>query len=113
VLDDDILYLREDTVFAFEAGLRWESGNVPGLRGRVGIVQFRGDGAVAFKTKRRLHRMKLAADTSCVVPLDKLVGWIGRVVPRAFAAIGDGEITAIECSGEGVLLLEAQSETPG
>jgi hypothetical protein len=30
LLDDDILYLREDLVFAFENSLRWENGNVPG-----------------------------------------------------------------------------------
>src|SRR5206468_2561257 len=46
-LDDDIFYLREDLVFAFEPTLRWENGNVPGLRGRLPVVQFRGDGAVA------------------------------------------------------------------
>ena len=49
-LDDDIFYLREDLVFAFEATLRWENGNVPGLRGRLPVVQFRGDGAVALRS---------------------------------------------------------------
>ena len=31
-LDDDIFYLREDLVFAFEPVLRWENGHVPGSR---------------------------------------------------------------------------------
>ena len=52
-LDDDILYLREDLVFAFEASLRWENGNVPGLRGKLPVVQFRGDGAVALRAVKR------------------------------------------------------------
>ena len=52
-LDDDILYLREDLVFAFEATLRWENGNVPGLRGKLPVVQFRGDGALALRTRSR------------------------------------------------------------
>ncbi|HPH65621.1 MAG TPA: tetratricopeptide repeat protein [Kofleriaceae bacterium] len=105
-LDDDILYLREDVVYAFEATLRWENGNVPGMRGQFGVVQFRGDGAVALHTALPLMRIKLSAAAPCTVPVARLAGWIGRVVPRAVNVEGAGPIQSVECSGEGVILIE-------
>jgi hypothetical protein len=65
VLDDDILYLREDLIFAFESTLRWENGNVPGLRGKLNVVQFRGDGALAVRLARPLVRVKLPPSGLC------------------------------------------------
>ena len=109
-LDDDILYLREDLVFAFEATLRWESGNVPGLRGKFPIVQFRGDGALAIRVQhdRPLVRVKLPASGVVFVDADRLAGWIGRVIPRAVAPPVGGPMgaTCIECTGEGIVLVE-------
>lgn len=109
-LDDDILYLREDLVFAFEATLRWESGNVPGLRGKFPIVQFRGDGALAIRVHddRPLVRVKLPANGVVFIDADRLAGWIGRVIPRAVAPPVGGPMgsTCIECTGEGIVLVE-------
>jgi uncharacterized protein (AIM24 family) len=111
-LDDDILYLREDLVFAFEASLRWENGNVPGLRGRLPVVQFRGDGAVALRTGKPLVRIKLPQQGVLFVEAARLAGWIGRVIPRAVmpAAGGPIEGVCVECTGEGVVLLDPIGE---
>ncbi|HEY4243868.1 MAG TPA: tetratricopeptide repeat protein [Kofleriaceae bacterium] len=107
-LDDDILYLREDLVFAFEATLRWENGNVPGLRGKLPVVQFRGDGALALKLARPLVRVKLPANGVIFVDAERLAGWIGRVIPRAVVPPAGGPMGAmcVECTGEGVVLVE-------
>jgi uncharacterized protein (AIM24 family) len=111
-LDDDILYLREDLVFAFEASLRWENGNVPGLRGKLPVVQFRGDGAVALRTSKPLVRIKLPQQGVVFVEAARLAGWIGRVIPRAVmpAAGGPIEGVCVECTGEGVVLLDPVGE---
>jgi Flp pilus assembly protein TadD/uncharacterized protein (AIM24 family) len=111
-LDDDILYLREDLVFAFEATLRWENGNVPGLRGKLPIVQFRGDGAVALRLARPLVRVKLPAQGMVFVDADRLAGWIGRVIPRAVVPPPGGPLGAmcVECTGEGIVLVEPAPE---
>ena len=111
-LDDDILYLREDLVFAFEASLRWENGNVPGLRGKLPVVQFRGDGAVALRLVRPLVRVKLPAQGLVFVDADRLAGWIGRVIPRAVVPPPGGPLggTCVECTGEGVVLVEPASD---
>lgn len=112
VLDDDILYLREDLVFAFEATLRWESGNVPGLRGKLPVVQFRGDGALAARLIRPLVRVKLPAQGVVFVDADRLAGWIGRVIPRAVVSPTGGPLgtMCVECTGEGVVLIEPAPE---
>jgi hypothetical protein len=95
-------------VFAFEATLRWENGNVPGLRGRLPVVQFRGDGAVALRSERPLVRVKLPPSGIVFVDAARLAGWIGRVIPRAVvpptgAPMGD---VCVECTGEGVVLID-------
>lgn len=107
-LDDDILYLREDLVFAFEQTLRWETGHVPGLRGKLPIVQFRGDGSLVLRLKKPLVRVKLPAQGVVFVDVRRLGGWIGRVIPRAVvpAPHGPHGDLCIECTGEGIVLVE-------
>jgi hypothetical protein len=109
-LDDDILYLREDLVFAFESTLRWESGNVPGMRGKLPVVQFRGDGALAFRPSRPLVRVKLTSSGVVFVDAERLAGWIGRVIPRAVVPPTDGPMgeVCVECTGEGVVLIDPE-----
>jgi len=114
MLDDDIFYLREDLVFAFQAGLRWENGNVPGLRGRLPVVQFRGDGAVALRSEAPLVRVKLPPSGVVFVDATRLAGWIGRVIPRAVvppagSPMGD---VCVECTGEGVVLVDPTVGAP-
>jgi hypothetical protein len=111
-LDDDILYLREDLVFAFDSSLRWENGNVPGLRGRLPVVQFRGDGVLALRLERPLVRVKLPPQGLVFVDADRLAGWIGRVIPRAVVPPTGGPMgtMCVECTGEGVVLVEPAPE---
>ncbi|MEO8699284.1 MAG: tetratricopeptide repeat protein [Kofleriaceae bacterium] len=113
-LDDDILYLREDLVFAFEASLRWENGNVPGLRGKLHIVQFRGDGALALSLTRPLVRVKLPPQGLVFVDAARIAGWIGRVIPRAVVPPSGGPMgsTCVECTGEGIVLVEPAPAAP-
>ena len=111
-LDDDILYLREDLVFAFQASLRWENGNVPGLRGKLPVVQFRGDGSLALRLVRPLVRVKLPAQGLVFIDAVRLAGWIGRVIPRAVVPPPGGPLgtMCVECTGEGVVLVEPATD---
>jgi uncharacterized protein (AIM24 family) len=104
-LDGDILYVREDLVFAFEEHLRWESGKVPGSAIRV--VQLRGRGDVALRSARPLASIALAEGRPIQVDARALAGWVGRVVPR-LASDGEG-VAAVECAGEGVVLVELRT----
>lgn len=107
-LVDDIVYLREDVVVAFEDGLRWENGGIPGARGAVKLVQFRGEGYLALRTRREPLGVKLLPDHMLYVDASQLLGWIGRVVPRLTAPAAGGALSAsfVECLGEGVVLVE-------
>ena len=97
-------------MFAFEPVLRWENGHVPGSRERIPMVQFRGSGAVAFRTERPLLSVKLAQDRVLYVDATALAGWIGRVVPRAVTPAdgGPGSELFVECTGEVVVLVEEE-----
>ena len=110
-LDEDILYLRETLVFAFEDQLRWENGNVPGSNGQMHVVQFRGTGCVVVRSRRPLLSLKLGADRVVYVEASVLSGWIGRVVPRLVTPAAGGKSSApfVECAGEGVVLIEDQA----
>ena len=105
-LAEDILYLRETELFAFDLGLHWESGRIPGrANDPVRIVQVRGTGRVVLRSKAKLYTLKTAADSTLFVDAGTLRGWIGRVVPRFVVA--DGQPTnLIDCAGEGMLILE-------
>ncbi len=104
-LDDDIVYLREECVFAFDPGLRWENGRIPGSE--FLIAQFRGTGCVAVRTPKEPISVKLSSDRVMYVDSEVLAGWIGRVVPRLIkpAAGGRSSSPFVECSGEGIVLL--------
>ena len=110
-LDDDILYVRETLVFAFEEALSWENGSVPGAKPKIHVVQFRGSGAVALRTAKPLTGVKLASEKVLYVDAALLAGWVGRVVPRLVAPVVGGGASAsfVECTGEGVVLIEQQT----
>ena len=55
-LVDDVLYVREDRVLAFEGAVSWEAGTVPGAE--VRMLQFRGRGTVALELDGRPWRSR-------------------------------------------------------
>lgn len=113
-LDDDVFYLREGLVFAFERELRWENGHVPGSDGKINMVQFRGQGSVAFRTDKPLLAVKLGSEQVLYIDAHVLAGWIGRVVPRTVKPVSGGGKNAVfvECTGEGVVLVHEEQELP-
>jgi tetratricopeptide (TPR) repeat protein len=106
-LADDIVYVREPSVYAFEETLHWENGRVPG-GGSEGlrVVQFRGNGRMVVRAQRPTYTLKIEPEAPLLVVSSTVLGWIGRVVPRIMHG-DDGAISPyIEASGEGVLILE-------
>jgi uncharacterized protein (AIM24 family) len=108
-LVEDILYVREDTIYAFEAELNWENGRAPG--GEPELVQFRGSGSLALRTQREPFCVKLDPEATLYAEASSLIGWIGRVVPRALPA-EPGAPRFLECTGEGVLIYDDSSRAP-
>lgn len=105
-LTDDIVYLREPMLFAFEEALHWENGRIPGGDAEpIRVVQLRGSGRLVMRTRRAVFAVKLDPEETVYIDATALVGWIGRVVPRAVASEG-APVPYLECTGEGALLLE-------
>jgi Flp pilus assembly protein TadD/uncharacterized protein (AIM24 family) len=106
-LKDDILYVRETALYAFEETLHWENGRVPGGGAMpLLVVQLRGTGRCVIRAERAAFCVKMEPEATLYVGQEVLLGWIGRVVPRQLKG-SDGEPTPyVECTGEGALILE-------
>ncbi len=103
-LDDDVAYMREDFVFAFDPELDYENGRVPGAEGN--LVHFRGRGSVVLCTPKRPEALDITPNRGVILPFANLVGWFGRVVPRgADASPFDEGLRPLELTGEGALLI--------
>ena len=102
-LDEDILYVREDRVLAFDGSVSWEAGRIPGDGLRM--LQFRGRGQVVLQLGGLPSAVRISEDAPARVARAALLGWVGRVVahrPRREVPM------PIVCEGDGVMLLEAR-----
>jgi tetratricopeptide (TPR) repeat protein len=102
-LEDDILYVREDRVLAFDGGVSWEAGAVPGDGLRM--LQFRGRGCVVLRLDAPPVAIKVTEDRPALVTSASLLGWVGRLVThrQRMAAVSPFELA---CQGEGVVLFD-------
>jgi uncharacterized protein (AIM24 family) len=103
-LTDDVLYVREDRVLAFDGQVSWEAGTVPGAGLRM--LQFRGRGTVALDLDRAPLAIKVTEERPALLSGARLVGWVGRLVPYG-ARLEEGAPFQLACQGEGVVLLDA------
>jgi uncharacterized protein (AIM24 family) len=109
-LDQDVLYLREERVVAFDGDVVWESGRVPwdGLP----LLQFRGTGRVVADAGRNdVVALRVPEGRPMTVARNRLLGWLGRVVVQSLREpTGDNPLPHVICEGEGVLLLSKAGE---
>jgi len=107
-LTEDVLYVREDRVLAFDGTLSWETGTVPGAD--VRMLQFRGRGIVALALGEAPVAIKVTEDRPTLLTGLRLVGWVGRLVPHGAPVVTGTDLNAapfqIICQGEGVVLLD-------
>jgi uncharacterized protein (AIM24 family) len=108
-LEEEALYLREDTVTGFESAVGWENGRLPvGDGDAVPMVQLRGPGTVVASFPERMASIEVVEGRSVAVRGASVLGWIGRVVPRALLAseapVGVRGFVAF--AGEGMVLLD-------
>lgn len=120
-LEDDVLYVREDAVVAFEGTVSWEYGHVP--RAQLGMLQFRGRGLVTICVRGETGAVKVSPESPVQAAAHNLLGWVGRVVARG-GSLGPEEspgpegdwvspVLPITCEGEGVVFFEVQREREG
>lgn len=117
-LTDESIFVRESATFAFEGGLHFENGRLPGagpapvyhypgLPDALGrVVQFRGSGHLVLRTDRPLFTVRLTGNQTAFIEVEHLVGWLGRVIPSLLTEESGQPTPYVECSGEGFLLVE-------
>ena len=102
-IDDEGAYVQEALVFAFEEAVAFDNGRLTDEAGRwVDLVHLKGHGRVLLKLDGALKAMPIPAGTPTMVPVNRLVGWFGRVTPRLVGFGGQG---GVELTGEGFALL--------
>jgi uncharacterized protein (AIM24 family)/Tfp pilus assembly protein PilF len=106
-LEDDILYVREDRVLAFDGGVSWEAGAVPGDGLRM--LQFRGHGCVVLRLDATPVALKVTEDRPALVAREHLLGWVGRLVTHKQRAQGTSPFE-LACQGEGVVLFDLEQK---
>jgi hypothetical protein len=106
-LDDDVLYVREDRVLAFDGGLSWEAGAIPGDGLRM--LQFRGRGCVVLELEAPPAALKVTADRPATIASRRLLGWVGRLVTHQQRAAAATPLP-LACEGDGVMLFSLDGE---
>ncbi len=112
LLEDEMLYLTESAIFAFQEGISWENGRIheEGMED-INLVQFRGRGIIALATKNKLTSVQLAYTYPLLVDLLSLTGWYGKILPKIIVLAvpsegGKDKKIMVELKGEGCVLLE-------
>jgi Flp pilus assembly protein TadD len=106
--DGTTLFLREDLVLAFDLALTFENGRLMfGETDVVPVAQFRGDGAVVLELIDPIVSLEVSASCPVVARREALVGWVGRLVPRAIpmSEAPSGQRGLLSFSGEGSVLV--------
>jgi uncharacterized protein (AIM24 family) len=110
-LDDQTLYLREDTLSGFESGLSYENGRLPlGDGDSIPMVQLRGPGTVVISVPPELASIEVSEGRTTAVRALAVLGWLGRVVPRGLLAgeAPGGSRGFVAFAGDGMVLLDGR-----
>lgn len=109
-LTDELAFVREDVLLGFELRLAYENGRLA-LESQSAdaapVVQLRGAGAALLELGGPLASVPCVAGRPLLVRREWIVGWLGRLVPRALppGEAPSGQRGLIAFSGEGTVLV--------
>ncbi|HEY1097555.1 MAG TPA: hypothetical protein VGF99_01450, partial [Myxococcota bacterium] len=108
-LASEEIYLVENAVLGFSAGLVWENGRLPSEADRdLDIVHLRGSGKIVLGSKKQIVALPVKADAPVLVHASRLVGWTGQLVPYRAALPGLPEparrVPIVRFEGTGTVL---------
>jgi uncharacterized protein (AIM24 family) len=108
-LAGEVLFVREGYLLAFSlGGLTYESGKLSlGDGESTAVLQLRGRGHCVLELLEPLVSVAVSASSRLCVRRETLVGWIGRLIPRALlpAESPSDQRGLVSFSGEGAVLL--------
>jgi uncharacterized protein (AIM24 family) len=107
-LDGEPLYVREERLLGFDGALVHSVGRLALSDGTMsGLVQLIGSGFVVLGTRAPLHALETPG-RPVEVRASHLVGWLGRLIPRALPReeAPGGLSDLISLSGVGTVLID-------
>jgi uncharacterized protein (AIM24 family) len=109
VLDDELIYVREDALVAFEPSIVYENGRLPVGDGEaIAMIQLRGSGAVVVSLGDKTACIEVTEGRSAALRANRVLGWIGRVVPRGLppSEVPGALRGFVSFAGEGMVLVD-------
>ncbi|MEZ4260996.1 MAG: tetratricopeptide repeat protein [Polyangiaceae bacterium] len=108
LLEEEIAFVREEVLLGFASELEYENGRVTTGEGEwVAVVQLKGRGAVLTEVLGEVLSLKVTAQRGMIVRKEALLGWLGRLVPRALppGEAPAGQRGLVSFAGEGTLIM--------
>jgi hypothetical protein len=85
-LEGSFVYVREELLGAFDASLLYENGRLPAGDGeQAPMVQVRGSGFVVLDLPLQTASVQVAGGLDAMVRREAVLGWTGRMMPRALS----------------------------
>ncbi|WP_394828905.1 tetratricopeptide repeat protein [Pendulispora albinea] len=82
--EDDVLFLREDAILAFDLSMTFENGRLArGDDEPIFVVHLRGPGPLAIEYIEPLATLEVTPDQAATVRAPSVLGWTGHLVPTA------------------------------
>ena len=106
--EDDMCFVREEVLLGFDGELVFENGRLATGEGEfVAVVQLRGKGAVLLEAIGEILTLEVTASQGLSVRREVVLGWFGRLVPRALAPSEApcGQRGLLSFAGEGRVLV--------
>lgn len=108
-VSEETLYLRERHLICFEPEVEYDSGRLdPQGRDRSMVVKLSGVGTVAGFSRGRVRSLPVELESPLQVRPDRLIGWVGRLLPCAIAPAeaASGLASMVGFSGQGHVLVD-------
>jgi cytochrome c-type biogenesis protein CcmH/NrfG/uncharacterized protein (AIM24 family) len=105
---DDMCFVREEVLLGFDGELVFENGRLATGEGEfVAVVQLRGKGAVLLEAIGEILTLEVQGSRGLSVRREVVLGWFGRLVPRALAPSEApcGQRGLVSFAGEGRVLV--------
>lgn len=104
----DMCFVREEVLLGFDGQLAFENGRLATGEGEfVAVVQLRGKGAVLLEAIGEILTLEVQGNRGLSVRREVVLGWFGRLVPRALAPSEApcGQRGLVSFAGEGRVLV--------
>lgn len=113
ITSEDVLYLKEPSILAFQSGISWENGKISlDKNNLLELIQLKGQGDIAILFNKYPVEKQVSEDSPFKVSANAIIGWQGKVIPKVVHITQKKEggeetnIPFIEFTGKGKVIIE-------